>query len=130
MLRTVALQQAGTGALMESVLGSSPRLGAEQRTSASAAAALYSKSVSSLKEGCRRRERGAQEAAASAADAAIGDYLRAISTIYSVPVSTAARLYSSDPIAFTQQYFGVFSCEGMGLKRLPDSNNCGDPLEN
>lgn len=85
--------------------------------------------MASLKDAARKHELNAQKSAAAAAGATIGEYLGVLSSKYTIPAPVAAKTYSSDPTTFTAQYFGLFSCEGQGLQRLPGSNACGDRLE-
>jgi hypothetical protein len=87
-----------------------------------------SEQVASLKDAARERQLAAQKDAAVAAGAALSEYLGVLSSKYSIPAVATAKPYSSDPTTFTAQYFGLFSCEGQGLQRLPGSNSCGDRL--
>mmetsp|Transcript_17997 Transcript_17997/g.54180 ORF Transcript_17997/g.54180 Transcript_17997/m.54180 type:complete len:116 (+) Transcript_17997:242-589(+) len=114
---------------MDKVLAASPKLTAEQRTRAAGAAIVFGQQVASLKDAARRRELDAQKLAATSASVAIADYLGVISSAYPLPAFTPTMTYSSDPATFTAQYFGLFSCEGQGLQRLPGSNNCGEPIK-
>lgn len=66
---------------------------------------------------------GAREEAAGAAKrtlAALDEALRLATAVYAFPGPGAAGEGSS----FTKAYFGPFTCEGVGLRRKPDSNQC------
>ena len=47
-----------------------------------------------------------------------------------MPRPSEELAYSKDSKEFAAQYFGIFSCEGQGLERIPGSNSCKNAATN
>lgn len=74
-----------------------------------------------------RRSAEAQADGTEALSGVIRDYLALAEAHYKVPENNVGA-YEKDPQKFAAQYFGIFSCEGQGLERIPGSNSCKDRL--
>jgi uncharacterized protein YfiM (DUF2279 family) len=66
------------------------------------------------------------EAAATSVAAGLDEALALAAVVYALPAARSAA--PADGFS-TASYFGPFGCEGVGLKRLPDSNECYDPSD-
>ena len=113
-------------ALMGKAAAAMPNLSADALTSAGRARSLFAEDVEALRDACRRRDKPGQVRASQDASAALTSYLSAAGSAYAVEQAEAGRPYSGDPETFAAEYFGLLSCEGQGLKRIPGSNACGE----
>jgi hypothetical protein len=130
VLRTSTLYFQETVADLQAALAGMPRLESAERERAAASAVRFAEQYALLKAACRERApRAVLRERAAAASAAIGDFLAASNTRYSLPSDDSPADFSSDPRLFAKQYFGFLSCEGQGLERSPGSNTCRDPRQ-
>lgn len=125
VLRTVAIQLSGTAKLMEKSTASMPLLDASTVSTAGLLSARFADELRNIQEAARERKANEQIASAEAASSVLSNYLGLAASKYTVP-SLSVSGYSSDPTEFVAQYFGIFSCEGQGLERIPGSNSCKD----
>ena len=127
VLQILTIQLSGAPQLMAKATAKMPLLQADGQDKAAALTSRFADSLESIKVGCREAKAERQLEGAVAARGALDDYLALAATKYKLPASSAPPAYSSDPKEFVSQYFGVFSCEGQGLERIPGSNSCKDP---
>ena len=127
VLQTLSIQFSGTSKLLQKASAEMPLLASAEASKAIEKAAAFQTSLEEIKQGCRDREAKAQLAGIVAASGVLDDFFAIAVSKYKVPAAAASLAYSSDPKEFTAQYFGIFSCEGQGLERIPGSNSCKDP---
>ncbi len=100
------------------------KLSQSDRERAAELAAAFPTRVDGMKAAARERA-GKRELIGSVSAAALAlDGILELASAggYGVPVP-------ADTSFSTEQYFGIFSCEGQGLQRLPGSNQCGDRIK-
>mmetsp|Transcript_22434 Transcript_22434/g.48991 ORF Transcript_22434/g.48991 Transcript_22434/m.48991 type:complete len:214 (+) Transcript_22434:19-660(+) len=95
-------------------------LGEDGQQKAAALSNAFADSLVALDEACRAKEPASQRKAVAELRAPLSDYLQLAGTAYSVPTVGPPPAFSA------ANYFGIFSCEGQGLERVPGSNNCID----
>lgn len=110
----------------------SPSLGLEGEKQ-SQASALPKQIRSQLKEltaACKKQDFKQQEALVTGVSNSLREFLELASSKYTIKKDTInGRINNWDQgdNFDTGAYFGVFSCEGVGLKRKTGSNTCVDP---
>ena len=86
--------------------------------------------MANVKQGARENSASKQLAGTEAASKVLTNYFELASSKYKVPGADVSLQYSKDPQEFAAQYFGIFSCEGQGLERIPGTNSCKDTGRN
>ena len=126
VLQTLAVQFSSTVQTMSKASESMDLLDADEREKAAALATGLAAELERTKQGCRDRKAGAQLVGVQRASAIIDEYLTLAGSKYKVQAAAPPPQYSKDNKEFMSQYFGLFSCEGQGLERIPGSNSCKD----
>ena len=88
--------------------------------------ARFDEQVELLQKASRARDADGQKDAAERASAALADYLKIAAGKYKFDVPEPPA--DMDQATFIKAYYGIFSCEGMGLERVPGSNTCKQPV--
>jgi len=127
VLRTIAIQFSGTAKLMKKTAAAMPLLDASAASMALLLAARLADELRNIEEAARARKAAEQIASVEAASSVLRSYLDLAASKYEMPA--LSEPYASDPGEFVAQYFGVFSCEGQGLERIPGSNSCKDAIK-
>lgn len=123
VLQTLTIQFGGSVALFEKAISAMPLLDEAQ---ASELKAKFASDLADVKQGCRENSADKQLAGTEAASATLDKLFALAATKYKVPGADSSLAYSKDPKEFAAQYYGIFSCEGQGLERIPGSNSCKD----
>ena len=124
VLQTLTIQFGAADELMNKATAAMPKLEASEQAKAREATARFTASVGAVKDGCREKSAETQLAGAKDASEAISQYFAVAAAKYPLPTMVDPLYYSKDPTEFASQYFGIFSCEGQGLERIPGSNSC------
>jgi len=131
VLQTLTVQLAGTVELLGKATAAMPLLDPSERVRADELALRFADELDNIRKGCREQSAKSQLASSDAAGKALEEYLALVAASkYSLPALEQPLAYSKDPNAFAAQYYGIFSCEGQGLERLPGSNSCKSPTKN
>jgi hypothetical protein len=124
VLQTLTIQLPSTALQMDKAITQLAKLDASAQRQLADVSTRFATELRNIKQGCRDRSASTQLEGTRAASKAIGDYLQIVALAYKLPELYVAPAYSSDPREFVKQYYGIFSCEGQGLERVPGSNTC------
>jgi len=124
VLQTITIQFGDTGRLLQKTTTAMPALGDEQLARARELSERFVTELGKVRQGCREKSTSLMLAGTEAARETLSEFLGVASTKYTFPSYSPPPLYSKDPSVFAAQYYGVLSCEGQGLKRIPGSNTC------
>ena len=127
VLQTLTIQFGGTVKLMEEASTQMPLLDSSETAKLTTRLA---DELGNVRQGCREASANKQLAGVEGASGVIDQYLALAGTKYALPGADASLAYSKNPQEFAAQYYGVFSCEGQGLERIPGSNSCKDTGKN
>jgi hypothetical protein len=124
VLQTLTIQLGSTASQLTKTVAAMPKLDASDAAKARELSARWSAELEQVRQGCRESSGEKQIAGVQAAKATLSQFFDVAATKYSLPVVEAPLSYSTDKREFAKQYFGIFSCEGQGLERVPGSNSC------
>jgi hypothetical protein len=127
VLQTLTIQFGGSVALLEKAASQMPLLDTSEATGLTS---KFAAELANVKQGCRENSASKQLAGTEAASQVLGKFFELASSKYKLPGADSSLQYSKDPKEFAAQYYGIFSCEGQGLERIPGSNSCKDSAQN
>jgi len=125
VLRTSSLYFSSVPKIMDKAVEAMPLLTSDEKQRSLGLARQFGENIQALTAACRQHSSKEQLAAAIAARDTLSEYLSVAAKHYTVLESKVVP-YSTSPSEFAAQYFGIFSCEGQGLERMPGSNSCKD----
>lgn len=125
VLRSVAIYGfKGTAAQMTSTVSAMPLV--EAPGELERLASRFDEQVELLQKASRARDADGQKDAAERASGALAEYLKIAGGKYQFEVPAPPA--DMDQSTFIKTYYGIFSCEGMGLERVAGSNTCKQPV--
>lgn len=127
VLQTLTIQFGGTVKLMEKASASMPKLDA---TETGKLAVRLADELEGVRQGCREKSAEKQITGVEGASGVIDQYLALAANQYKIPGADPSLEYPKDAKEFAATYYGIFSCEGQGLERIPGSNSCKDTGKN
>lgn len=126
VLQTLTIQIAGTSKLIGKASADMPLL---DTAKLNGFATAFDKEIEGIKQSCRDQQADGQLAGTEAASRVLSEYFELAATKYTLPTVADNSFAAPGSSEFIAQYYGLFSCEGQGLERIPGSNSCKDRLQ-